>query len=125
MDLFFIRLAWHCSGPFRATDGVGGCSGGRLRFEPERGWPDNTNLDKARALVYPLKKKYGDALSWGDLYAFAGSFAIQQMGGPTKPFCFGRIDEKDGKKSEILGEPCKDPFGKKRPDGKCISPWGM
>jgi len=121
----FIRLAWHCSGPHRATDGAGGCSGGRLRFEPERSWPDNTNLDKARALVYPLKKKYGDALSWGDLYAFAGTAAIQAMGGPTKPFCFGRIDDKNGQKSEILNKPCKDPNGKKSPEGKCVSPWGQ
>lgn len=121
---FFIRLAWHCSGPFRATDGLGGCSGGRLRFEPERSWPDNTNLDKARALVYPLKKKYGDALSWGDLFTFAGTAAIQAMGGPTKPFCFGRIDDKNGKASETLNEPCKDPNGKKLQNGKCTSPWG-
>jgi len=121
---FFIRLAWHCSGPFRATDGRGGCSGGRLRFEPERSWPDNTNLDKARSLVYPIKKKYGDGLSWGDLYTAAGSIAIQSMGGPTKPFCFGRIDDKNGKKSDILNEPCKDPNGKKLPNGKCVGPWG-
>lgn len=121
---FFVRLAWHCSGPYRATDGKGGCSGGRLRFEPERSWPDNTNLDKARTLLYPIKKKYGDGLSWGDLYTAAGSIAIQSMGGPTKPFCFGRMDDKDGKKSEPLNEPCKDPDGKKLLNGQCVGPWG-
>lgn len=121
---FFIRLAWHCSGSFRASDGRGGCSGGRIRFEPERSWADNTNLDKARALLYPIKKKYGHGLSWGDLYAFAGTAAIQEMGGPTKPFCFGRIDERTGSKSKVLNEPCKDPNAKKLPNGKCVGPWG-
>jgi len=122
---FFVRLAWHCSGPFRATDGNGGCSGGRLRFEPERSWPDNTNLDKARTLLAPIKKRYGDGLSWGDLYTAAGTIAIQSMGGPTKPFCFGRMDDKDGKKSDILNEPCKDPDGTKLLNGQCVGPWGQ
>jgi len=121
---FFIRLAWHCSGSYRASDGKGGCSGGRLRFEPERSWDDNTNLDKARTLLYPIKKKYGNALSWGDLYTFAGTAAIQDMGGPTKPFCFGRVDENSGRKSKILNEPCADSNAKKLPNGKCVGPWG-
>jgi len=121
---FFIRLAWHCSGSFRATDGRGGCAGGRLRFEPERSWPDNTNLDKARSLLFSIKRKYGDGLSWGDLYTAAGTIAIQSMGGPTKPFCFGRPDDKNGKKSKILNRPCKDPNGRKLKNGKCVGPWG-
>jgi len=100
-----IRLAWHCSGTYRedGNNKMGGCTGGRLLYEPERSWPDNTNLDKARALLYPLKKKYGDALSWGDLMILAGTTALRQYGMPLKRMCFGRVDEADGTRSLVLG----------------------
>jgi len=112
-----VRLAWHCSGTFRNTDGLGGCAGGRLRFHPEATWGDNANLDKARSFLVDIKNEFGDGLSWGDLFVLAGTVAISEMGGPTNEFCFGRIDDDSGSKSQMLncdpnpenqGKPCVD-----------------
>jgi catalase-peroxidase len=121
---FFIRMAWHSAGTYRIADGRGGAGGGQQRFEPLNSWPDNANLDKARRLLWPVKKKYGKSISWADLMVLTGNVALESMGFKTFGYGGGRQDQWEadlvywGPEHKFLADE------RHGPDGKLKNPVG-
>ena len=121
---FFIRMAWHAAGTYRTFDGRGGGGSGMQRFAPLNSWPDNASLDKARRLLWPIKQKYGNKVSWADLIVFAGNCAYESMGFETFGFAFGREDRWEPE--EVVWGPEDSWLGDARhsPEGDLEGPFG-
>ncbi len=118
----FIRMAWHSAGTYRVFDGRGGGSTGNQRFAPVNSWPDNINLDKARRLLWPIKKKYGNKISWADLLILAGNVALESMGFKTLGFGAGRVDTWEPEEDIYWGPETEWLADERHPEGELEKP---